>query len=195
MVGVLTFPSLVPVGHLCTKLTNFKNIPFFSSYCDMSSCSIFSSRFCRSRLFVTTSIVFIITVSSVTCELKPFIKYLYEMLGTDLLGGEWEDKRAVAFLLTAAKCISAPHVWDCLCLWILFVHLEKEAETLFVSFFKYWSERSLSIKRPNALAWQNGLLARVHMIRLIIQLSYSTVSVIHRVGDLQISVEGSLTPC
>jgi len=54
---------------------------------------------------------------------------------------------------------------------------------------------SLSIKRPNVLAWENGLLARVHAICLIIQLFYNTVSVIHRVGDLQISVEGSLTPC
>lgn len=88
MVDVLTFLSLVPTRHLCAKPTNFKNIPFFSSYCDMSLWSIFSSRFCRGKLFVTTSFVFIITVSSVTCELKPFIKYLYEVLGTDLLGGE-----------------------------------------------------------------------------------------------------------
>lgn len=88
MVGVLTFLLLVPTRHLCAKIINFKSIAFFSSYCDMSSCSIFSSRFCRGKLFVTTSFVFIITVSSVTCELKPFIKYLYEMLGADLLGGE-----------------------------------------------------------------------------------------------------------
>lgn len=72
---------------------------------------------------------------------------------------------------------------------------EEGSTTLSVCFFKYWSERSLSVKRPNALVCQNELLARVHMILLTMQLSYNTVSIIHRVGDLQISVEGSLTPC
>lgn len=76
------------------------------------------------------------------------------------------------------------------------VHAFEERSTILsVFFFKYWSERSLSIKRPNALVCQNELLERVHVILLTIRLSYNTVSVIHRVGDLQISVEGSLTPC
>jgi len=42
---------------------------------------------------------------------------------------------------------------------MLFVHLEKQAWVLFVSFLKYCSESSLSVKRPNVLAWQNELIA------------------------------------
>lgn len=66
MLSVLTFLSLLPTGHLCAKVENFNNIPFFSLYCGMSSCSMSSSNFCRGKLFVTTSFVFIITVSSLS---------------------------------------------------------------------------------------------------------------------------------
>lgn len=70
----------------------------------------------------------------------------------------------------------------------MFADLEKEAQILFVLFFFLNTEVEdhLLFKRPNALVGQNGLLARIYVILLITQLSYNTVSVICRVGDLQI---------